>query len=427
MTTIYDDLKTKAELVYNATQVAENTQKRVGRALLDIVELFAELEKIFLHKNKDDEAQGKITFDDIVTILAQLQFGKYVAGKFGSGGMIDSNGDAELHSLSLRQWLEVPELRYNRTEIEIGNHWRACGGGIIESVTPDTDDDGNELATGTITLHLENGEIGTVAVDDICMGIWHDHSTLSNNSEDDYDDGIGNFRFSGFNTVYFRVTEILELTRNSKFRYALRPVSDNYPKQFQPKESMKFVAYGNFSNTDRQKSRYSTRTYERYLTGVNTWEFQQSNVAAQFGDLSNLSEFGLNMTGYSAYLNNIYMSGVIDQFVKMAPTMEITNSLDGFLGFGETCVLTCKVKRGFEDITSTVKKWTVTRDSADATEDNAWALKDKVKNFNGSIEIAYTKDENDLGTNPDIQSTVFTFTAYGELDDVIAQDSITFK
>lgn len=77
---------------------------------------------------------------------------------------------------------------------------------------------------------------------------------------------------------------------------------------------MTFVGYGSFSNEDRQTSRYETRTYQRYLTGVSDWEFTASNIAAQYGDLSNLSVFGINMTGYSAYLNNIYMSGVIHQF-----------------------------------------------------------------------------------------------------------------
>lgn len=44
-----------------------------------------------------------------------------------------------------------------------------------------------------------------------------------------------------------------------------------------------------------------------------TWEFTKSMIAMQDGDLSNLNIFGLNMTGYSAYLNNIYMTGTIEQ------------------------------------------------------------------------------------------------------------------
>lgn len=86
---------------------------------------------------------------------------------------------------------------------------------------------------------------------------------------------------------------------------------------------MHFVAFGNTSNIDRQNSAYETRTFERFLTGVNTWEYGFQNIAAQFGDLSNLSAFGQNMTGYSIYLNNVYFSGTVQQ-VK-APII-----IDGF-------------------------------------------------------------------------------------------------
>lgn len=48
-------------------------------------------------------------------------------------------------------------------------------------MVPDTDVDGNILNTGTIILHLQDKEIGKVAVDDICQGIFHDGMTLDNN------------------------------------------------------------------------------------------------------------------------------------------------------------------------------------------------------------------------------------------------------
>ena len=200
--------------------------------------------------------------------------------------------------------LEVPELRYNRVEISMGDTWYAPSAGIIESV---------DTTTQTITLKLEEGEIGSPRVGDICMGIFHNLNT-SENATADYDDGRGNRRFAGFATCYFRITEELDTTTYKTFKYQLRPVSGAYPTQYHPAASMTFVGYGSFSNEDRQTSRYETRTYQRYLTGVSDWEFTASNIAAQYGDLSNLSVFGINMTGYSAYLNNIYMSGVIHQF-----------------------------------------------------------------------------------------------------------------
>ena len=120
-----------------------------------------------------------------------------------------------------------------------------------------------------------------------------------------------------FATVYFRITEVLG-DRNEQFRYELRPLSATFTKQIDPMESMTFVAYGSFTNTARRSSRYSTRTYQRYLRNVSDWEFTAENIAAQFGDLTNLSVFGIQMSGYSAYLDNIYLQGMISSLDKKA-------------------------------------------------------------------------------------------------------------
>lgn len=246
------------------------------------------------------------TGDDVrfKTAIGSFRTPEFVGGMTGLGGRIDEHGDAEMQSLKLRGFLEVPELRYNRVEISMGDTWYAPSAGIIESV---------DTTAQTITLKLEEGEIGSPRVGDICMGIFHNLNT-SENASADYDDGRGNRRFAGFATCYFRITEELDTTTYKTFKYQLRPVSGAYPTQYHPAASMTFVGYGSFSNEDRQTSRYETRTYQRYLTGVSDWEFTASNIAAQYGDLSNLSVFGIEMRGYSAYLNNIYMSGVIQQF-----------------------------------------------------------------------------------------------------------------
>ena len=272
---------------YDSTAAADYNAYSAKRALWE-----------FASKQFPDTFKGKMTFDD------GALFGNFASGMTGLGGMIDKKGNAEMQSLKLREFLEVPELRYNRVEISMGDTWYAPSAGIIESV---------DTTTQTITLKLEEGEIGSPRVGDICMGIFHNLNT-SENATADYDDGRGNRRFAGFATCYFRITEELDTTTYKTFKYQLRPVSGAYPTQYHPAASMTFVGYGSFSNEDRQTSRYETRTYQRYLTGVSDWEFTASNIAAQYGDLSNLSVFGINMTGYSAYLNNIYMSGVIHQF-----------------------------------------------------------------------------------------------------------------
>lgn len=272
---------------YDSTAAADYNAYSAKRALWE-----------FANKQFPDTFKGKMTFDD------GAQFGGFASGMTGFGGIIDKKGNAEMQSLKLRGFLEVPELRYNRVEISMGDTWYAPSAGIIESV---------DTTAQTITLKLEEGEIGSPRVGDICMGIFHNLNT-SENATADYDDGRGNRRFAGFATCYFRITEELDTATYKTFKYQLRPVSGAYPTQYHPAASMTFVGYGSFSNEDRQTSRYETRTYQRYLTGVSDWEFTASNIAAQYGDLSNLSIFGIEMRGYSAYLNNIYMSGVIHQF-----------------------------------------------------------------------------------------------------------------
>lgn len=256
----------------------------------------------FANKQAPDTFKGRMTFN------AGAQFGpSYASGITGVGGFISEKGAGELESLFIRRFLEVPELRYNRVGISVGDDWSAPGAGVIESV---------DKEQKLVTLKLEEGEIGAVAVEDICMGIFHDFDP-SNNATADSDDGRGNFSFAGFATVYFRITEVLG-DRNERFRYELRPLSATFTKQIDPMESMTFVAYGSFTNPARQSSRYSTRTYQRYLRNVSDWEFTAENIAAQFGDLTNLSVFGIQMSGYSAYLDNIYLQGMISSLDKKA-------------------------------------------------------------------------------------------------------------
>lgn len=366
----------------------------------------------FLSKIKSDRTPFALGVGGRVTADNGVQFGStFAAGLTGFNGLIDGQGQGWLDSLSLRRFLEVPELRYNRVEIQIGNKWNAPGGGIVQSCVPDVDANGNELMTGTVTLHLEDGEIGTVAVDDICMGIFHDGVSTAKNASSDYDDSIGNFHFAGFYTCYFRITEITETGRNSVFRYALRPVSGNWAFAYHPAEAMHFVGYGNFTDTARQTSRYSTRTYERYLKDVSNWEFTSANIAAQFGDLSNLSVYGLAMSGYSAYLHNIYMSGTIQQFERLDPRMEIDTGGDTFLAYGESKTIVCTVYRGWEELTSQVTSWTITRDSGDSLADASWNADTKAQTFAGTITLTLNATEDDINVNSGVPSTLFTITA----------------
>lgn len=253
--------------------------------------------------NKDREDSTKF----LLTMMAGIVVGEkgFAEGLTGFGAKIDKKGYGEMRGLRLWEFLEVPELRYNRVEIFLGIKWRVPGAGIILSCTPDTDSEGNQLTTGTCTLKLEEGEFGAVSKDDIALGIFHFGD--ERDSTEDSDDSKGNFKFSGFATTYFRVTEVSG-DNNETFRYALRPGYTIHP---QPQ--MNFSCYGNFTDEARQSSAYETRSYTRLLWKQNDWEFTVGNIAMQYGDLTNLNIFGLNMSGYSMYLNSVYFTGTINQ------------------------------------------------------------------------------------------------------------------
>lgn len=244
----------------------------------------------YLSKIEDDEARGLITFlaGINVKIKAVIQkliaedatFSKEISSKDYVqnllGWMITPEGHIDAKSLRLRDFLEVPELRYNRVSIVSGEEWNAPGGGIIESV---------DVANKTVHLKLEPGEVSQVEIDDICKGVFNNDT--------------------GFQTAYFRITEKID---NASFKYVIR---GGYT--FNPCKAMHFVAYGNFTNEERQKSCYSTQNYIRFLKGVNNWEITKDMIAMQLGDLSNLKLFGIDMSGHSAYLNRVYMTGTIRQ------------------------------------------------------------------------------------------------------------------
>ena len=253
--------------------------------------------------NKDREDSTKF----LLTMMAGIVVGEkgFAEGLTGFGAKIDKKGYGEMRGLRLWEFLEVPELRYNRVEIFLGIKWRVPGAGIILSCTPDTDSEGNQLTTGTCTLKLEEGEFGAVSKDDIALGIFHFGD--ERDATEDSDDSKGNFKFSGFATTYFRVTEVSG-DNNETFRYALRPGYTIHP---QPQ--MNFSCYGNFTDEARQSSAYETRSYTRLLWKQNDWEFTAGNIAMQYGDLTNLNIFGLNMSGYSMYLNSVYFTGTINQ------------------------------------------------------------------------------------------------------------------
>jgi hypothetical protein len=88
-----------------------------------------------------------------------------------------------------------------------------------------------------------------------------------------------------------------------------------------------------------------------------------------------------------------------------------TDIVNSGIAIGETHNITCKLMLGDKDVSNGVASWKVTRKTDDSLDDAAWATKDKVKNFNGSIDIVWSNDgtEDDIGKG-DTAKFIFTAT-----------------
>lgn len=277
---------------------------------------FDALDDKYLRKDQDDRTPYKLNVGGKLTAEKGIQIGEsFAAGILtGSGGFFDEYANGEVESLIIRRFLEVPELRFNRVQVTLGDKWNAPGAGVIERVVPDS------ATTGTIFLKLEEGEYGAIAVGDICMGIFHSENSSMNATDDSEiygttDDGkacLSGFQFAGFYTCYFTITSITG-KNNGQFTYQLRPTNSSWNIQYHPSESMHFVCYGSFTDKNRQTSAYTTRTYTRLLHKQNDWNITFNNIAMQYGDLSNMNYYGMDMDGYSIFTNNIYNKGTIKQ------------------------------------------------------------------------------------------------------------------
>lgn len=261
----------------------------------------AEILQRYIRKDIDDTAKGKITFEDVITLLKGLQLGdgksqisakglaklyafmtyNFVSGAYGSGASIDNNGDAEMNSLFVRQFISAPKFVFNEISVTKAEQWNTNGYGTIESV---------DLENHVITLHLEENDYGSLQVGDICRGIYADIDNThgaDKNTEGALDDC--NFVLhKGFFTTYFYVKKIIT-NEKGKFVFEYGKRSEVTPD---PCAYMDFAQYGSFTDDKRQSSMYfSSRgnSYIEVLDGVCNWEIYTENRVCRYGWLGGLA------------------------------------------------------------------------------------------------------------------------------------------
>lgn len=306
------------------------------------------LEKKMLRKDIDDTAKGKITFEDVISLLKGLKLGdgksqitgeglaklyafmtyNFVSGAYGSGASIDNNGDAEMNSLFVRQFISAPKFVFNEISVTKAEQWNTNGYGTIESV-----DTGKHI----ISLHLEGNDYGSLQVGDICRGIYADIDN-AHGSDKNTEGALDDCNFvlhKGFFTTYFYVKKIIT-SEKGKFVFEYGKRSEATPD---PCAYMDFAQYGSFTDNKRQSSMYfSSRgnSYIEVLDGVCNWEVLPQNRVARYGWLSGLALTKrdgsiVRPEGNGIYVqDNIYFGGNINYLQGLSGLDDLKNEAKAY-------------------------------------------------------------------------------------------------
>lgn len=306
------------------------------------------LEKKMLRKDIDDTAKGKITFEDVISLLKGLKLGdgksqitgeglaklyafmtyNFVSGAYGSGASIDNNGNAEMNSLFVRQFISAPKFVFNEISVTKAEQWNTNGYGTIESV-----DAGKHI----ISLHLEGNDYGSLQVGDICRGIYADIDN-AHGSDKNTEGALDDCNFvlhKGFFTTYFYVKKLIT-SEKGKFVFEYGKRSEATPD---PCAYMDFAQYGSFTDDKRQSSMYfSSRgnSYIEVLDGVCNWEVLPQNRVARYGWLSGLALTKrdgsiVRPEGNGIYVqDNIYFGGNINYLQGLSGLDDLKNEAKAY-------------------------------------------------------------------------------------------------
>lgn len=257
-----------------------------ARTLVEINNAFtgasAIFDKRYLRKDVDDMAAGNMRF------AKQISSETFASGLTGTGWRITQEGDGEMRSLFLREWLETPELRYNRVTVTGDEFWVATG---IKA---------DKVSGNTITAKLEEGEVIAVQAGDILRGVYH-HA-------------------NGFSTSFIKVLSV----DTSAGTFTFEKIRGADPVRF-----MTFARQGNDTDEQRQRSIYLSGLdgYQRFLGGVNSADITFDNIYAQFGNLDGLVTpyFG-TLSGEGIYIRKGYIEGAIHVTGGNAATQEFVQT-----------------------------------------------------------------------------------------------------
>ena len=249
-----------------------------------------ELFKYFLRKDKEDFANGLITFLKGIVVKSYLKIGEFITGV--SGGYIDEKGNLEMESGVFRKHLFVPEIAYNRTTYFKGRMVNSPGGGCSVLSYVDNGD-----GTYTITPDLTDADGLSQFVDDILTTYF-----VTKNSEG---------KLNGFEEMKFRVTAADYTAK--KFTVIPRPGHSDW----KPAEQMVLAQTGNFTDPERQTyiliDSVNGNNCITFFDNANTWDPEPAQMPAWFGKKKGMTVNGIDCEKFSAVLQQVLLTGLIFQ------------------------------------------------------------------------------------------------------------------
>lgn len=282
----------------------ESVTEKVKAGFADLAKDLSEdspVFKKFLSRLADDIAEGHITFKQGLTAIGlalfkgDAHFGEFMKGLYGgTGGAIDSKGNAEFESVRVRTYFECVEFIVNRLSAIEGDQL------LTEADTIERVDD---LGDNCFGLHLKrkwDGYFTAQKENNVLKGIIN---TLAQGS------GV-------YYTSWMRVNSVN--TANNYIEVTLydgdeTPAGTNYP----PCGMMKIARWGNQTDTARQSCLYLSSTEGRIvkLVGVTKPIIDKSNYGAVFGTLPEfLKEFvdeDGNPLPFREGLDYMYVPGIV--------------------------------------------------------------------------------------------------------------------
>lgn len=269
----------------------ERNFKRIADALKElsdtdkqiIKDILKEIDKIFLHKDKEDGTPFPMTFGDWV------KFGEFITGI--SGGCIDKNGILEMEEGIFRKRLFVPEIAYNRATYFKGRMCASPGGGCTVKEWTDNGD-----GSYTITPDLTDADGLSQFVDDILTTYF-----VTKNAEG---------KLQGFEEMKFRVTSA-DYTAKT-FVMTPKPGTD-----WKPGDAMVLAQTGNFTDSERQTyiliDTVNGNNCITFFDHANTWDVEPAQEMSWIGKKKGRTVHGIPADNYSAVFRHVIMSGKIFQ------------------------------------------------------------------------------------------------------------------